>query len=153
MIDYFLAKDAPVNIEIKDKKGELVRRYSSNDTPVFADAKKLKIPSYWIRPFMALSPQGGLHRFVWDMHYTPLTGVEPEYPISAIYRDTPPVPTSPWVVPGEYTVTLTAGGKSYTQLLAVKMDPRVRMSEPELLEQFVLFKQLFEILATLEPIG
>ena len=61
MIDYFLAQDAPVKIEIKDKKGELVRRYSSDDTPVLADAKKLKIPSYWIRPFMALTPQRGLH--------------------------------------------------------------------------------------------
>jgi photosystem II stability/assembly factor-like uncharacterized protein len=153
MLDYFLAQDAPVNIEIKDKKGELVRRYSSNDTPVLADAKKLKIPSYWIRPFMALSSQRGLHRFVWDMHYTPLSGVEPEYPISAIYRDTPPVPTSPWVVPGEYMVSLTADGKSYTQPLTVKMDPRIRMSEPELEEQLVLSKQLCEIRATLEPIG
>ena len=105
------------------------------------DPKKLKIPSYWIRPFAALSSHHGLHRFLWDMHYTPLAAIEPEYPMSAIYRDTPPSPTSPWVVPGEYSVVLTAGGRSYTQPLTVKMDPRVKMSEAELWEQLTLSQQ------------
>jgi hypothetical protein len=153
MIDYLLAEDSPVTLEIKTKNGELVRRYSSNDTPVVPDPKKLRIPSYWIRPFAALSSQRGLHRFFWDMHYAPLAGVEPEYPMSAVYRDTPPSPTSPWVVPGEYSVVLTAGGRSYTQRLTVKMDPRVKMSEAELQEQLTLSKQLSELRASLEPIG
>ena len=153
MIDYLLAEDSPVTLEIKTKNGELVRRYSSNDTPVVPDPKKLKIPSYWIRPFAALSSQRGLHRFLWDMHYAPLAGVEPEYPMSAVYRDTPPSPTSPWVVPGEYNVVLTAGGRSYTQRLTVKMDPRVKMSETELQEQLTLSQQLSELRASLEPIG
>ena len=153
MIDYLLAEDSPVTLEIKTKNGELVRRYSSNDTPVIPDPKKLRIPSYWIRPFAALSSQRGLHRFFWDMHYAPLAGVEPEYPMSAVYRDTPPSPTSPWVVPGEYTVVLTVGGRSYTQRLTVKMDPRVKMSEAELQEQLTLSKQLSELRASLEPIG
>src|SRR5205814_6719952 len=115
--------------------------------------KKLKIPSYWIRPFAALSSQRGIHRFLWDMHYTPIAGVEPEYPMSAVYRDTPPSPTSAWVVPGEYSVVLTAGGRSYTQRLTVKMDPRVKMSEKELQGQLALSQQLSELRATLEPIG
>src|SRR5437899_2640498 len=94
MIDYFLAEDSAVTLEIKDKKGNLVRRYSSADLPVLPDAKKLKIPRYWIRPPQSLSSQRGLHRFLWDMHYTPLPGIEPEYPMSAVYRATPPSPTS-----------------------------------------------------------
>src|SRR4029077_19832210 len=51
MIDYFLSKDAsgPVTIEIKDGKGQLVRKYSSADAPLQANPKRLKIPSYWIR--------------------------------------------------------------------------------------------------------
>jgi hypothetical protein len=153
MIDYFLAQDSPATLEIKDKNGNLVRRYTSNDTPVLPDPKRLRIPGYWIRPFAALSSQRGLHRFLWDMHYTPLAGVEPQYPMSAVYRDTAPSPTSPWVVPGEYTVVLTAGGRSYTQRLTVKMDPRVRMSEKELQEQLTLSQQLSELRASLEPIG
>jgi photosystem II stability/assembly factor-like uncharacterized protein len=153
MVDYFLAEDLPVTVEIKTKTGELVRRYSSDDTPVIPDPKKLKIPSYWIRSFAVLSSKRGLHRFLWDMHYTPLAGVEPEYPMSAIYCDTAPSPTSPWVVPGEYSVVLTAGGRSYTQRLTVKMDPRVKMSEAELQEQLALSQQLSELRASLEPTG
>jgi photosystem II stability/assembly factor-like uncharacterized protein len=155
MIDYFLAKNSsePITLEIKDRKGNLVRRYSSNDTPVQPDGTKLKIPRYWIRPLESLSAQRGMHRFLWDMHYTPITGVEPEYPMAAVYRDTPPAPTAPWVVPGDYTVVLTASGKSYSQPLTVKMDPRLKMSAPELQEQLELSQQLCEIRATLEPIG
>ena len=115
MIDYFLAEDSPepVTLEIKDKTGNLVRRYSSTDKPVQPDLTKLKIPRYWIRPLQSLSTKRGMHRFLWDMHYAPITGVEPEYPMTAIYRDTPPAPTSPWVMPGDYTVVLTANGKRY----------------------------------------
>jgi photosystem II stability/assembly factor-like uncharacterized protein len=155
MIDYFLAENSsePITLEIKDRKGNLVRRYSGNETPVQPDVTKLKIPRYWIRPLESLSAQRGIHRFLWDMHYTPITGVEPEYPMAAVYRDTPPAPTSPWVIPGDYTVVLTASGKSYTQRLTVKMDPRVKMSAPELQEQLELSQQLCEIRATLEPIG
>src|SRR5207249_7453549 len=50
MIDYSLAEDSPVTVEIKDNNGNLVRRYSSSDAPVLPDTKKLKIPRYWIRP-------------------------------------------------------------------------------------------------------
>ena len=73
--------------------------------------------------------------------------------MSAVNRDTPSSPTSPWVVPGEYTVVLTAGGKTYTQPLTVKMDPRVKMSRPELEEQLTLSQQLSDVRAGLEPIG
>jgi photosystem II stability/assembly factor-like uncharacterized protein len=155
MIDYFLGEDSvePVTLEIKDNKGQLVRRYSSADTPVQPEASKLRIPRYWIRPPQLLSTRRGMHRFLWDMHYTPLSGVEPEYPMAAVYRDTPPSPTSPWVIPGDYTVTLTANGKSYTQPLTVKLDPRVKMSAADLQEQLGLSEQLCQIRATLEPIG
>jgi len=153
MIDYFLAEGSPVTLEIKDNKGNPVRRYSSTDAPVLPDSKKLRIPDYWIRPLRSLSTQRGLHRFLWDMHYTPLPAVEPEYPMSAVNRDTPPSPTSPWVVPGEYTVVLTAGGKTYTQPLNVKMDPRVKMSQAELEQQLTLSQQLCDVRAGLQPTG
>jgi photosystem II stability/assembly factor-like uncharacterized protein len=155
MIDYFLAEDLsdPVTLEIKDKNGNLVRRYSNADKAPQPDLTKLKIPRYWIRPLESLFAKRGMHRFLWDMHYTPITGVEPDYPMAAVYRDTPPAPTSPWVMPGDYTVVLTANGKSYTQPLTVKMGPRVKMSAAELQKQFELSRQLCEVRATLEPIG
>jgi photosystem II stability/assembly factor-like uncharacterized protein len=155
MIDYFLAKDAngPVTIEIKDGKGATVRKYSSDDPPQKYDPKKLRIPEYWIRPLQSLSTKAGMHRFLWDMHYTPVPDVEPEYPMSATYRNTPPRSTSPWVAPGNYTIALTVDGKNFTLPLTVQMDPRVKASAVELQEQFDLAWQLYQLRLKLAPIG
>ena len=155
MIDYFLANDAtgPVTLEIKDSNGQLVRKYSSTDVPVEPNPKRLRIPTYWIRPQQLLSTKAGTHRFLWNMHYTPVPDVEPEYPMTATYRNTPPTATSPWVAPGNYTVVLTADGKSFTQPLTVQMDPRVKNSAAELQEQFDLSWQLYQLRLTLAPIG
>ena len=155
MIDYFLSNDAsgPVTIEIKDGKGQLIRKYSSADAPVQANPKRLRIPSYWIRPLQSISTKAGMHRFLWDMHYTPIAGVEPQFPISATYRNTAPQATSPWVAPGDYTVTLTADGKPFTQPLTVAMDPRVKASAADLQEQFDLSWRLYQLRLKLAPIG
>ena len=155
MIDYRLAKDAdgPVIVEIKDTKGATVRKYSSDDIPQKYDPKKLRIPEYWIRPMESVSTKAGMHRFLWDMHYTPVPDVEPEYPMSATYRNTAPAPTSPWVAPGNYTVTLTVDQDSFTVPLTVKMDPRVKASAADLQEQFELSWQLYQLRLRLAPIG
>src|SRR4029077_1324146 len=155
MIDYFLSKDAsgPVTIEIKDGKGQLVRKYLSADEPVQANPKRLKIPSYWIRPPQSVSTKAGMHRFLWDMHYTPVPNVEPEFPMTATYRNTAPRATSPWVVPGECTVTLTVDGKTFTQPLTVVMDPRVKASAADLQEQFDFSWRLYQLWLKLAPIG
>ncbi len=155
IIDYYLAENTsgPVTLEITDKQGKLVRRYSSADTPVRPNPTKLRIPRYWIRPANSLSAGSGMHRFLWDLHYAPIPGVEPQYPIAAVYRDTPAAPTSPWVLPGDYTVVLTANGKNYSQPLTVKMDPRVKVSGADLADQLELSRQLCQVRTTLEPIG
>jgi photosystem II stability/assembly factor-like uncharacterized protein len=155
MIDYFLPKDAtgPVTIDIKDGKGQLVRKYSSADAPVTANPNRLRIPSYWIRPPQSVSAKAGMHRFLWDMHYTPVPNVEPEFPISATYRNTAPTPTSPWVAPGDYTVRLTVDGKTCSQPLIVAMDPRVKASAADLQEQFDLSWRLYHLRLKLAPIG
>ena len=155
MIDYFLPNDAtgPVTIEIRDNKGGSVRKYSSADVPVKPDPKRLKIPAYWIRPPQLLSTKAGMHRFLWNMHYTPVPNVQPEFPMSATYRNTAPTPTSPWGAPGDYTVVLTVEGKSFTQPLTVQMDPRVKTSAADLQEQFDLSWQLYQLRLTLGPVG
>jgi hypothetical protein len=155
MIDYFLSKDArgPVIIEIKDGKGQSVRKYSSTDALVEANPKRLRIPSYWIRPLQSVSTKAGMHRFLWDMHYTPVPGVDPEFPMQATYRNTAPEATSPWVMPGEYTIALTLDGKTFNQPLTVTMDPRVKASAADLQEQFDLSSQLYQLRLKLAPIG
>src|SRR5437762_6260748 len=109
MLDYFLDANVTgvVSLEIKDVAGQLVRRYASDDVPKEPDRQKLNIPLYWIRPPQPLSAAPGWHRFLWDLHYTPVPGLDPQYPMSAIYKNTAPAATGPWAVPGNYSVVLT----------------------------------------------
>jgi len=154
MIDFYLgaATSGVVTLEIKDAQGQIVRRYSSND-PVPVDDPALNIPPYWVRPPQKLSNGAGMHRFLWDFHLEPVPGVPPQYPISAVYKNTAPDPTSPWAMPGKYTVVLTAGGKKYEQLLTLVMDPRVKTSTADLAEQYKLSKQLYDEWLTLNSIS
>jgi hypothetical protein len=89
------------------------------------------VPPYWIRPQQILSGNAGSHRFTWDIHYQPLN-VPPSYPISATYMNTAPDPTSPWVLPGMYTLRLTVDGEEFKEPLIVKMDPRVKTATKDL---------------------
>ncbi|CAN5548006.1 hypothetical protein BH18VER1_BH18VER1_07030 [soil metagenome] len=155
MIDYFLS-DGPtgeVTLEIKDGKGNLVRRYSSNDPVPEIDAKELKIPAFWLRPPQVLSAAPGLHRFLWDMHFPSVQGAESGYPIAAISKKTAPEPTGPWAMPGDYSLVLTANGESYTQPLTIRMDPRVKATAADLAQQFELSKKLYDARPQLEKIS
>jgi hypothetical protein len=145
MIDYYIGSNtsAPVTLEIKDSTGQSVRRYSSTD-PLPAPDPMLAIPPYWVRPPQRLASERGMHRFLWDMHYAPVPGVAPQYPIAAVHRNTAPEATSPWAMPGNYTVVLTVAGKTFQQTLTVVMDPRVKTSQSDLAEQFRLSKQVYD---------
>ena len=140
ILDYYLASAAssPVRLEIFDAQNHLVRRYTSTDKaePLEEIAAKHPIPMYWVRPTQILSAAAGMHRFVWDLHYPPPDSLGHEYPISAIYHDTPKLPLGAWALPGNYTVKLTVDDKSYAQPLAVKMDPRITASLTDLAKQF-----------------
>ena len=56
-------------------------------------------------------------------------------------------------MPGDYTVTLTVDGKTFTQPLTVAMDPRVKASAADLQEQFDLSWELYQLRLKLAPIG
>jgi hypothetical protein len=154
MVDYYIgtSTSGEVKLEIKDENGVVVRRYSSAD-PIPTPDPMLAIPPYWVRPPEKLANEPGLHRFLWDLHYAPVPGVQPQYPIAAVYRNTAPAATSPWAMPGKYTVVLTAGGKSYTQTLTLQMDPRVKTSTADLAEQFKLSKQVYDEWLTLNSMS
>ena len=140
ILDYYLAGTATkvVTLEILDAENHLVRRYSSAGKPESLEkiAQENPIPMYWVRPAQILSSEAGMHRFVWDLHFAPPEALSHEFPISAILRDTPENPLGAWALPGHYTVKLTVDGKSYTQPLMVKMDPRSKTSEGDLRKQF-----------------
>jgi len=123
MIDYYLKANSsgPLAIEILDPAGEVIRKYSSEDKPAPVNPDTLNIPAFWVRAPEVPSTAAGMHRWIWDLRPTP-----------------PPRPAgggggggggfgrggAALVLPGTYTVRLTVGGKSYTQPLLVKMDPR-----------------------------
>ena len=125
---YYYLKSAatgPVAIDIQDSSGKVLARFESTARPAPPDPA-LNVPTYWIRPFTRPVAAAGMHRFIWDLHAAPTAAGRRrggEYPISAIYQDTPGR-QGEWVPPGNYTVKLTVNGKSYTQGLVVKADPR-----------------------------
>ncbi|MBZ5856991.1 WD40/YVTN/BNR-like repeat-containing protein [Flavihumibacter profundi] len=143
IINYFLKEkiNGEMSLQIKDQQGRVIRKFSSNDT--LYTIPPSNIPSYWIRPQQLLSTDEGAHRFQWDMKYTPLD-VPPSYPIAAIYQNTDRNPTSPWVMPGSYIVELQVNGKTYSQPLIIKMDPRVTSSMAQLQQQHDLSLQCYE---------
>lgn len=149
IINYYLqsASTGAVTLEIFDSSNKLVRRFSSADKPeppLETIEKEVNFPTYWIRPPQILSAEAGMQRFVWDMHYAPPEAVPGSYPIAAIYQDTPRIPLGPWAPPGQYTVKLTVGEKSYAQPLKVVMDPRVKTPMEGLVAQFALSMQAYE---------
>ncbi|HEU5219031.1 MAG TPA: hypothetical protein VFU23_10240, partial [Gemmatimonadales bacterium] len=139
VLDYWLGAPAvgPVVLEVHDNAGAMVRRFSSDDPPE-APIPGRNIPDYWIRPPRILSTAPGMHRFVWDLHEPDPVGVDFGYPIAAVPLNTPRDPAGPWVLPGNYTVTLVVNGKRYAQPLTVRMDPRVKTPALELVRQYAL---------------
>lgn len=131
IINYYLksAASVPITLDVVDADGQLVRQYSSADPVTRPDPAGGNLPVYWFRPSMVLSAEPGMHRFTWDVHYQPLAaggGGRGGLPIAAVGYNTVPAPTAPWVAPGRYTVKLTVNGKTYSQPLTVKQDPRVK---------------------------
>jgi photosystem II stability/assembly factor-like uncharacterized protein len=147
VIDYYLASASsdPVTLAIYDHEGKLVRSYSSADKPDVTEdelQKTLTVPIYWVRFPKILSAAAGMHRFVWDLRYPAPESLEHQYPISAIFHDTPRLPLGPRALPGDYTAKLTVAGRTHTENFTVKMDPRVHATPAELAEMSALEQEL-----------
>lgn len=146
IINFYLKSKSPtpVVLEIFDANNQLVRRFASDDKPMINDEKSRRYPDYWMRPPVVLPNQAGMQRFVWNLQYPNPPADSYDLPISAIYRNTPFVPEGPFVLPGVYTLKLTANGETLTQKLNVRMDPRVTSSPAAWQRQFELSKQAYD---------
>ncbi|HZH81056.1 MAG TPA: hypothetical protein VFD68_07115, partial [Gemmatimonadales bacterium] len=149
LFDYYLARPAigPIVLEILDARGAVVRRFSSDDTAPEPPDSGVNIPPWWIRPAQRLGTDSGMHRVVWDLHGPPPPVLRHDYPIAAVLHDTPREPRGLWVLPGRYVVRLTVGGRSYTEPLSVRMDPRVRLAPGALVRQQAVAAGLVAALA------
>ena len=139
ILDYYLpAAATSATLEILDAQGHLVRRFSSADKADIneEELQKQLIPLYWVRPPRQLSTAAGMHRFVWGLHATAPAATRHDYPIAAIPHDTPRYPLGPTVLPGSYTVKLTVDGKTLSDPLTIKMDPRIKVTAAALEKKF-----------------
>jgi photosystem II stability/assembly factor-like uncharacterized protein len=112
MIDYYLPASfsGPVTLEFLDAKGNVVRSYTATDGAPAPAAGGGRFGGGAAR----LTKNAGMNRFVWDLTTTGAwtTG-------SAGGRGG----SGPTIVPGKYTVRLSAGA-TQSQPLTVKIDPR-----------------------------
>jgi len=128
VLDYYLKgrTSSPVQLEIFDSEGKLVRRFASNDELRKTNPNDVQFQVEWLRDPKPLLADAGMHRFVWDLRYSLPKGVG-----SSFWG-----PAGPLAVPGNYTVKLTANGKSSTQPLKIQLDPRVKTPQDALVRQF-----------------
>jgi len=150
ILDYFLPSAAKsVTIEILDGKGQVLRRYANTDKPEATEQelREQLIPLYWVRPPHPLSTLPGMHRWVWDLHYTAPESMRHDYPISAVPHDTPRYPLGPNALPGTYTVRLSVDGRTSTAPLTVKMDKRIKTPADGLQKKFETESHLASIMS------
>ena len=119
-IDYYLRAPStePVTVEVLDSAGAVVATYSSDPTrqpqPAgrgFGGGRPGGIPNtspLWRQPPEPMSAAAGMHRVAWNL--SPAGGF-------GARAETPPIV-------GSYTVRLTAGGRTLTQPITVRPDPR-----------------------------
>lgn len=124
IINYYLksAASVPVTLEILDPAGEVIRRYSSADQAPPVNPDTLDIPAFWIPKAIHLSAAAGMHRWVWDLRPTPPVNRGSSGGGSGGARKS----EAAAVLPGTYSVRLTVDGKSYTQLLKLKINPLMK---------------------------
>ena len=147
VIDYALAQPAkgPVTIEIRDSVGVVVRELSSQ--PGEAPPAERYFAKDWLRPAQPLETTAGLHHALWDLHWTrpPLLGAD--YSIATAYGEGVALtPEGALALPGSYTVTLKADGRTETQRLTLSPDPRAPLDPAALRASLDLSRSLGESL-------
>ncbi|MFI5239911.1 MAG: hypothetical protein ACHQQP_08870, partial [Gemmatimonadales bacterium] len=126
IINYSLASkpSSPITIDVLDASGALVRHMSSVAEPTTKDAEYPPEPNFWLAPPFALPTDVGTNRTNWDLRYDAPPALSHSFEINANPGLTPASPEGPMAMPGVYTVRLTVDGKSYTQTVTVRNDPR-----------------------------
>ena len=140
IIDYWFKDQAktPVKITIQDKNGKVINKFISDEK-----IKNLPANRYfqkgWLGKKQRIETGPGMHRFVWNLRYPRPNALVYSYSIAAIWdQDTPLRPDGPLALPGKYVVKLTVNGKTYSQPLFIKLDPRVKTPNAALKKQLEL---------------
>jgi photosystem II stability/assembly factor-like uncharacterized protein len=126
VIDYWLASASDeITVEIADRTGKVVRTISSR-APEAAAQPAPAGPFGGGAPRLAPA-KAGLNRLVWDLRHDQVTAVPGLFVFGTLQGHR--------VLPGDYQVRLKVRGKTLTESLQVKMDPRVNTALAELQAQ------------------
>jgi hypothetical protein len=137
-IHYVLSPEieAPLTLDIIDAEGAVIRSFSTERSEQAAARSPVVDTSQLVRAGTpSLTMQRGMNRFTWDLRYP---GPWNENPTQSGTG-------GPVAAPGPYKVRLTAGKWTQTQVLEVRMDPRItadHISAADLEEQFRFNLQL-----------
>ncbi|HEX6465237.1 MAG TPA: group II intron maturase-specific domain-containing protein [Vicinamibacterales bacterium] len=136
IIYYSLASKpaSDITIEISDVSGKLVRHMSSAPIPPLNEPSP-PVPDFWVEKPRPLPTEIGSNRINWDIRRDPPPAFSHTYEINANPGETPASPEGALALPGVYTVKLTVDGKSYTQTVTVKSDPRSPATAQDLIAQ------------------
>lgn len=136
ILDYYLpeAPKTPLHLEILNGKGAVVQEFTAVPNPqTSANGKQVLITAGAVQTAdgeeypSEPTDSAGLNRFVWNLLYAgPQSGQKTD--------DAP----EPLAVPGGYTVRITVNGKSASEPLVVREDPRVHVSLADLQSEFDL---------------
>ncbi|HZZ16613.1 MAG TPA: hypothetical protein VFE08_11700, partial [Candidatus Sulfotelmatobacter sp.] len=128
-------KEEHVTIEILDSAGKVIRTLPPKQ-PTVTEAQNEEAGEGFTRQ-APQNPTGnaGLNRFIWNLRYEDSTKV----PGAILWGGSN---SGPAAVPGNYQVRLTVRGKSYTQPLEIKEDPRLKVEQADLQKQFDLLLQI-----------
>ena len=124
-VDYVVPAGAsgPVALEILDRRGAVVRHWSSTDPAPTPDPEEVDFPSFWLSgPGVLSAAPGAMHRFVWNFHAGDERG--------------------PLAPPGRYRVRLSVAGQTFERPLLLRRDPRIAATDADLLAQYALAEQI-----------
>ena len=174
-VDYWLRQapvdGAQVKLEFADARGTVIRTFTSEgDSPAKRDSLKVaytasdslkRLSAYdttgqssprrriesdsaaYVPADSVVHARAGLNRFVWDLR---APGVRP---LKDVINDEGTT-DGPTIVPGDYTVRLTAAGVTRTQRFTVVDDPRIGATPEQLAASYVFGTQ---VVAKLNELG
>ena len=144
IIDYWLGASpaSDITLDVFDASGARVRHMSSAPILPVSEAARPPHPNFWVATPMPLTRTVGANRTNWDLRYdTPRTFTH-TFEINANPGLTPPSPEGPLVAPGTYTLKLTVDGRTSSQTVTVRNDPRSPASTAAITAQVALQKKL-----------
>ncbi len=144
IIDYWLGTASPgaITLDVLDSKGAVVRHYASDAIAPVPEAAKPPHPNFWVVVPQGLPTSVGAHRVNWDLRADAPHVFTHSFEINANPALTPASPEGALVLPGVYTIRLTANGRTVSTSVTVRNDPRSTASLAALSSQHALTSRI-----------